>query len=258
MTGRMQDKVCVVTGGARGLGLAAAERLLAEGARVLLTDIDASAGRAQQARLEAQGLPVRFVQHDVTDAAQWRTALDAATDPWGRIDVLVNNAGIGAFESIDTASFESWRRTLSVNLDGVFLGIQQVLPRMKASKGGSIVNIASIEGIVGEALLPAYNASKAAVRLLSKSTAIHCARSGYGVRVNSVCPGFVGTELVSNALAQLSEADAQALAAVTIGRIPMGRFGEPAEIANVVLFLASDESSYVTGADLVVDGGLTA
>ena len=253
----MQGKVCLVTGAARGLGLAAAERLLAEGAQLLLTDVDASAGEAQCQRLLAEGHRVAFLRHDVTDAAQWTAALDAVSARWGALDVLVNNAGVGSFQSIDTESFAGWRRTLSVNLDGVFLGIQLAVPRMKA-KGGSIVNLASIEGLVGEASLPAYNASKGGVRLLSKSAAIHCARSGYRIRVNSVCPGFAATEMVAQALAALPPETAQSFAAATLARIPMGRFAEPAEIAQAVLFLASDEASYITGSDLVVDGGLTA
>lgn len=257
MTGRVQGKVCIVTGGARGLGLAAAERLLAEGAKVLLTDVDQAAGAQQCERLKAAGHAVAFMRHDVTDAAQWTLVLDAVIAQWGRLDVLVNNAGVGSFNSIDTESFEGWRRTLSINLDAVFLGIQQAVPRMKGS-GGSIINMASIEGLVGEAVLPAYNASKGGVRLLSKSAAIHCARSGYNIRVNSVCPGFAATEMVANALAALTPDTAQSFAAATLARIPMGRFAEPVEIANAVLFLASDEASYMTGSDLVVDGGLTA
>jgi len=257
MSGRVHNKVCLVTGGARGLGLAAAERLLAEGGKVLITDVDEAAGRQQRNRLKALGHAVEFRRQDVTDAAQWTEALDAAATLWGGLDVLVNNAGVGAFQSIDTESFEGWRRTLSINLDAAFLGIQQAVPRMK-ERGGSIINIASIEGLIGEATLVAYNASKGGIRLLSKSSAIHCARSGYKIRVNSVCPGFAATEMVSNALATLEPDTARSFAAATLARIPMGRFAEPVEIANAVLFLASDESSYMTGSDLVVDGGLTA
>lgn len=257
MAGRVQGKICIVTGAARGLGLAAAERLLAEGAKVLLTDLDDKTGLVQRDRLRAAGHDVEFQRQDVTDPRQWTSALDAVMQCWGRLDVLVNNAGIGVLKNIDTETFEGWRRTLSVNLDGVFLGIQQSVPRMKAN-GGSIINIASIEGLVGESLLPAYNASKGGVRLLTKSTAIHCARSGYGIRVNSVCPGFAETEMVSGALSTLTPEAAQSFATATLARIPMGRFAEPVEIANVVLFLASDESSYMTGSDLVVDGGMTA
>ncbi|WP_020650925.1 glucose 1-dehydrogenase [Solimonas variicoloris] len=252
--GRVQDKVCVVTGGARGLGLAAAEALLAEGARVLLTDVDRAAGEAEARRLGARA---RFRVQDVTDAAQWAATLDAAFAEWGRLDVLVNNAGIAGIADVERISLADWQRTLDINLSGVFLGTQAAIARMKAG-GGSIVNIASIEGLIGEPLIPAYNASKGGVRLFTRSAAVHCARSGYPVRINNVCPGFAETQMVAGALASMAPDDAQNFAARTLARIPLGRFARPAEIAACVLFLASDESSYVTGADLVVDGGMTA
>lgn len=252
--GRVQGKACVVTGGARGLGLAAAEALLAEGAKVMITDVDRVAGEAEAKRL---GANVAFRMQDVTDAAQWNETLDAAVAKWGRLDVVVNNAGVAAILDIEQMTPENWRKTLAVNLDGVMLGTQAAIARMKKG-GGSIVNIASIEGILGEAVLPAYNASKGGVRIFTRSAAIHCARSGYGIRINNVCPGFAETQMVSGALAALTSQVAQDFAVKTLARIPMGRFGKPSEIAAAVLFLASDESSYVTGSDLVVDGGMTA
>lgn len=251
---RVKDKVCVISGGARGLGLAAAEALLAEGAKVLITDIDASIGAEQAARL---GVNAMFLKHDVTDPAQWNAALDAAIAKWGRLDVVVNNAGIADLVDIENITSKVWQRTLDINLTGVMLGTQAAISRMKG-KGGSIVNIASIEGMLGEPALPAYNAAKGGVRIFSRSAAIHCARSGYNIRVNNVCPGFAETQMVSGALATLSPTDAQLFAEKTLARIPMGRFAKPSEIAAVVLFLASDEASYVTGSDLVVDGGMTA
>ena len=251
---RMQDKVCVITGGARGLGLAAAEALLAEGAKVLITDVDRAAGENEAKRLGAYAM---FLAQDVTDAAQWNVVLEAAITKWGRLDVLVNNAGVAALLDIETMTPENWRRTLDVNLNGVMLGTQAAIARMKKA-GGSIVNIASIEGLLGDGSLPSYNASKGGVRIFTRSAAIHCARSGYGIRVNNVCPGFAETQMVSGALAALSPEVAQEFAVKTLARIPMGRFGTPAEVAAAVLFLACDESSYVTGSDLVVDGGMTA
>jgi NAD(P)-dependent dehydrogenase (short-subunit alcohol dehydrogenase family) len=253
---RMQGKICLVTGGARGLGLAAAEALLAEGASVMITDVDRDAGAAEARRL---GDKAAFMVQDVTRREGWNEVLDATIARWGRIDVLVNNAGVAAIANIEQIDVAAWTRTIDVNLNAVFLGCKAAVERMKGNGGGaSIVNIASIEGMVGEAGLPAYNASKGAVRLLTRSTAIHCARAGYGIRVNSVCPGFAETQMVSGALAALAPEQAQTFAQVTLSRIPMGRFARPAEIAAAVLFLASDESSYVTGSDLVVDGGLTA
>ena len=252
--GRVEGKVCVVTGGARGLGLAAAEALLAQGAKVLITDIDAAEGEAQAKRL---GANAQFRKQDVTNAAQWSETLDAAAKKWSALDVLVNNAGVADIADIETVSPEIWKRTLDINLTGVFLGTQAAIARMKG-RGGSIVNIASIEGMIGEALVPAYNATKGGVRIFSKSAAIHCARSGYNIRINNVCPGFAETQMVAGALATMKPEAAQEFAGKTLARIPMGRFAKPSEIAAAVVFLASDESSYVTGSDLVVDGGMTA
>ena len=252
--GRVQGKVCVVTGAARGLGLAAAEMLLAQGARVMLTDVDRAAGETEARRL---GASAAFIAQDVTKAAQWNEVLDAVIARWGRLDVLVNNAGVADIADVESVSLQTWSRTLDINLSGVFLGTQAAIARMKG-RGGAIVNIASIEGMVGDALIPAYNASKGGVRILSRSAAIHCARSGYNIRINNVCPGFAETQMVSGALATMKPEAAQDFAGKTLARIPMGRFGRPAEIAAAVLFLASDESSYVTGSDLVVDGGMTA
>lgn len=252
--GRVEGKVCVVTGGARGLGLAAVEALLAEGGKVMLTDIDQAEGEAQARRL---GPNAMFRVQDATHPAQWDETLDAAIAKWGRLDVLVNNAGIGLIGDVETSSLKDWQRTLDVNLTGVFLGTQAAIARMKAASG-SIINMASIEGFLGEPEIPAYNATKGGVRIFTKSAAIHCARKGYRIRINNVCPGFAETAMVAGAVASMPQAKGEAFAARTLARIPMGRFAQSAEIAAAVLFLASDEASYVTGSDLVVDGGLTA
>jgi len=252
---RVHGKTCLITGGARGLGLAAAEALLAEGANVMITDLDRAEGEVAAKRL---GAHAAFAVQNVTRREQWSEVIAAVIARFGKLDVLVNNAGVAGIADIESISSEDWARTIDVNLNGVYLGTQAAIASMKLSGGGSIINIASIEGLIGEAGLPAYNASKGGVRLFSKSTAIHCARNGYGIRVNSVCPGFAETQMVSGALAALAPETAQLFAEKTLARIPMGRFARPAEIAAAVLFLASDESSYMTGSDLVVDGGMTA
>lgn len=250
--GRVQDKVAIVTGGAKGLGLASAERLIAEGAKVLIADVDATAGAASA---KALGANAAFHKLDVTDSAAWAGAFDAAEKAFGPADILVCSAGVGTIASVEDISDAEWNRTININLNGIYLGTKNAIARMKG-RGGSIIHIASVEGMVGDSHLPAYNASKGAVRMFMRSSAIHCARSGYGIRINTVSPGFSGTEMVANALAALPEDEANAFAGRSLARIPMGRFAEPHEIANCVLFLASDEASYVTGSDLVVDGGM--
>ena len=254
---RMKNKVVLVTGGASGIGLASAEACAREGAVVIITDVNAKEGEAQAQRLAADGLKAEFLQQDVASEADWRRVVDGILARHGRLDVLVNNAGIAVIAPIEQETLEGWRRTQAVNMEGVFLGTREAIRAMKDGSG-SIVNISSIEGLVGDPLVPAYNASKGGVRILTKSVALYCAQQGYRIRVNSVHPGYVATPLVANAIGALPPDQAAALHQDLLGRIPMGRLGEPREIANVVLFLASDESSYMTGSELVVDGGYTA
>lgn len=250
----LSNLVCLVTGAAKGIGLAAAERLLNEGARVMLTDLDEAAGTAQAERLQQAGHAARFIKHDVTCEASWKGAMDAICQQWGTLDVLVNNAGIAIHGDVETLTLDQWKRTNAVNLDGVFIGTQQGIAIMK-ERGGSIINVASIEGIIGEPLVPAYNASKGGVRIFTRSAAAHCARKGYNIRINNLCPGYVATPMVEGVMEELSDAQAQAFSQHLGQRIPMGRLAQPAEIASAVAFLASPDSSYMTGSDLVIDGG---
>lgn len=255
---RLANITALVTGAATGIGFATARRLAEEGAKVLMTDIDAKSGETSATTLSQAGLNVRFFKHDVTVRDQWDAALVAAIEFGGKLDVLVNNAGIGLVGTIETCTAQEWQRTQAINVDGVFHGMQVAIAAMKTNGGGSIINLASIEGLLGEPMVAAYNASKGAVRILSKSAAAHCARSNYNIRINCVCPGFVETPMVMSGLAAMPPEMAQAFQTKVLTRTPMGRMAQPVEIANMIAFLASDEASYVTGADMLVDGGLTA
>lgn len=254
---RLQNKIAIVTGAARGIGLACAERFAREGAKVMFTDINIDEGERVVAKLKAEGLEVGFTGLDTCKAEDWAEVLRKTAATWGPLNVLVNNAGIALLGSVEDVTMAEWRRTLEINLDGVFLGTQQGIAMMKAN-GGAIVNIASIEGLIGDPMIPAYNASKGGVRIFTKSAAIHCARQRYNIRINNVCPGFIQTSMVQDSVGALPDGQAEKYHRALMERVPMGRLGQASEIANAVLFLASDEASFVTGADLVVDGGHTA
>ena len=254
---RLDNKIAVVTGGGGGLGEAMCERLAEEGAAVAVTDVSLPNAERVAEQLLAKGARAVAIQHDVTDEQRWPAVLAEVEAALGNPNVLVNNAGIAVISTVEDETLAGWRKTQAVNLDAVFMGTQAAIATMKES-GGSIINISSIEGIIGEPRVPAYNASKGGVRIFSKSAALHCAKNGYPVRVNSIHPGYVGTAMVQCALATLSEEEGNALFAELMGKIPMGRLGEPVEIANGVVFLASDEASYITGSELVIDGGYTA
>jgi NAD(P)-dependent dehydrogenase (short-subunit alcohol dehydrogenase family) len=254
MAGRVAGKVALVTGGASGLGAETARVLAREGAAVFVSDRD-PAGEAVVLAIAAEGGQAAFAPHDVTQESDWVRVVAAAVERFGKLDVLVNNAGIGdaAFELM-TAEFSAWRQMLAVNLDGVFLGLRHAGPAIAAAGGGSVINLSSILGKVGMAGAAHYCASKGGVALLTKAAAIEWAP--LGIRVNSLHPGFIDTPMVSNAIH--ASADSNQMREALILAHPLARFGVPREIADAVLFLASDESSFMTGAELVIDGGYTA
>lgn len=252
--GRVEGKVALVTGGALGLGQAAAQMLAREGAKVVVTDVNVEEGKKTVEGISANGGEAIFVRHDASSEDDWKGALQTTLDTYGRLDILVNNAGIGFLANVEETTLEDWRKTQSVNLDGVFLGTKYGIEAMRKSGGGSIINLSSIEGLVGDPDLAAYNASKGGVRLFSKSAALHCARQKYGIRINTVHPGYIWTPMVE-AVSQGTDTEKyQAL----VDLHPIGRLGEPDDIAYGILYLASDESKFVTGSELVIDGGYTA
>jgi NAD(P)-dependent dehydrogenase (short-subunit alcohol dehydrogenase family) len=253
--GRVANKVALVTGASLGLGRASALLLAREGAKVVVTDVKEAEGRAVAEEIVKAGGEAIFVRHDVASEADWARSIGEAKARFGRLDVVVNNAGVALAGSIEDTTLEQWRRLMSINLDGVFLGTRDAVAAMK-DHGGSIINLSSIEGIIGDPNLAAYNASKGGVRLLTKSAALHCAKAGYKIRVNSIHPGYILTPMVEGYVATHGDADEtyKAIAAMH----PLGHIGEPNDIAYGVLYLASDESKFVTGSELIIDGGYTA
>jgi len=254
--GRVDGKIAMVTGAAQGLGAAIARMLATEGARVALTDVNFAGVEQVAAEIDAgQTGRAIAIAHDVTSETGWQDALGQVKAAFGGLNILVNNAGIGSLASVEEESFETWRHVHAVDLDSVFLGCKYALPIMTASGGGSIVNISSISGIIAGHNMAAYNSAKAAVRHLSKSVALHCARSRNNVRCNSVHPVFIDTPILDG-MARGGDRDA---ALEKLGRqVPIGRVGKPDDVAYAVLYLAADESAFVTGSEIKVDGGISA
>lgn len=247
---RVAGKVALVSGGAGGIGAAAARLLAREGAAVVIGDLLEVEGRETEAAISGTGGRVQFLTMDVTNEDDWRRAVETAVNSYGKLDVLVNNAGISGRTTVEETSVELWDKVMAVNAKGVFLGTKIAIPAMKQAGGGSIINISSIYGLVGSETSTSYHASKGGVRLLTKSAAIQYAKDG--IRVNSVHPGFVDSPMTERFHA-LPEIRSRRLAAT-----PLGRMGTPEDIAAGVLYLASDESSFVTGSELIIDGGMTA
>lgn len=255
--GRVAGKIAVVTGAASGMGEATARLLAREGASTVLADLNTARAEAIAEEITALGGVARACQLDVTSETSWARCIEATLSAYGALDILVNNAGIGTpFGSVEDLSLDDWRKMMSVNMEGVFLGTKLAIAAIKSTRDrGSIVNFSSTMGIVGSPTTAAYVASKGAVRLFTKSAALHCAKSGYNIRVNSVHPGWIRTPMSAGALDELAKSGAGNKA---IDMTPMGRVGEPDDIAYGVLYLASDESGFMTGAELVIDGGYTA
>ncbi len=248
--GRLAGKTALITGAASGIGRAAAALFHAEGAKVAATD------RNEAGLAVLKGVAELVLAQDVTDEARWREVVDSVVAAFGRLDILVNSAGIGLKGNIETVTLDDFRRTAAVNVEGTFLGCREAIRVMKGTGGGSIVNLSSVAGVVGDAQSAAYCASKGAVRLLTKSAALHCGRAGYNIRLNSVHPSFADTPMVEALIA--SSKNPERVREGLMRAAPMGRMGRPEEVANAILYLASDESSFTTGIELMVDGGLTA
>ncbi len=251
--GRLERKVALVTGGASGIGAATARQMLAQGASVALADLQTELGNKLVAEL---GERARFYTHDVTREADWKRLIASVEADFGGIDVVMNGAGISVPGPIDEVSYEDWQTTMRVNSDGVFLGCKYGVEALRRQGGGSIINISSSLGIRGGAIFAAYCASKGAVRMLTKSVALRCAEEGYEIRCNSIHPGAIDTPMMD---AYVGEAPNREAGLAEFGALhPMGRVGRPEEIASVAVFLASDEASYITGAEIPVDGGFCA
>ncbi|MDB5465500.1 MAG: 2,5-dichloro-2,5-cyclohexadiene,4-diol dehydrogenase [Phenylobacterium sp.] len=257
MPGRVAGKKAFITGGAQGLGAAMARKLAAEGAKVSVADVNLEGAQAVAAEINAaHGAGTAFAfPLDVTKEDQWIFALEEADEAMGGISVLVNNAGISRGGDIESLSLDDWKLVMSVNVDSVFLGTKHALKYMRQHQPGSIVNISSIAGLIAAHNSPSYNASKAAVWLLSKGIALHCAKQGLDIRSNSIHPTFIDTPILDPLRQRFGKAEAEA----KLGRqVPLGHIGEPDDIANACLYLASDESKFMTGAELKLDGGISA
>jgi 3(or 17)beta-hydroxysteroid dehydrogenase len=253
MTARLAGKAAFVTGAASGIGRAIARRFAEEGARIALADID-EAGLAAVA--EAIGPAALALRHDVADEPDWLANLARAAAAFGRLDIVVNNAGIGPAGTIEKTSLAEWRRIHAINLDGVFLGCKHALPHLRASGGGAILNMSSVAALMGTPTLTAYGSSKAAVAQLTKSVALHCAAQRDGIRCNSIHPVFIATPMVEQMIAGSKSPDETR--AALAAQVPLGRLGSAEEVAAMALYLASDEARFVTGGAFVIDGGITA
>lgn len=250
--GRLTDRVAYITGGASGQGAAQVERLAREGAQVFFGDISREAGSAHERRVRERGLWAQFIPHDVRSIEEWEGVHRVIQDRFGRLDILINNAGIVDLLGAEEATEESWQRTIDINQKGVFLGIKTLISLLRKGIHPSIVNTSSIFGLIGVNNYLAYIASKGAVAAMTKSAAVTYGREG--IRVNSIHPGYVETPMLASEFAQFPAGAREA----SLALIPLGRFASSEEIASVVAFLVSEDASYITGAEIVIDGGLLA
>ena len=247
---RLENKVAFISGGARGMGAAEALLFTREGAKVVIGDVLDEEGRRTEAEINEAGGECVFVHLDVTNEASWQSAISDTVSRFGKLDILVNNAGIYRTNTVENTTTEQWDQVMDINVKGLFLGTKAAIPEMRKGGGGSIINMSSVAGLVGDHNSTAYTASKGAVRLFTKSTAIQYAAEG--IRSNSVHPGTIETPMTADMLADQSYREDR------VRRVPLGRLGQPEDVALGVLYLASDESSFVTGSELVIDGGRTA
>jgi NAD(P)-dependent dehydrogenase (short-subunit alcohol dehydrogenase family) len=247
---RLENKVVLISGGAKGMGAVEAKMFAKEGAKIVIGDLLEAEGKQVEAEINEIGAECLFVPLDVTDEEQWKQAVAAAVARFGKLDVLVNNAGIFLSNRIEDTTTDEWDQVMDINAKGVFLGAKAAIPAMREAGGGSIINLSSVAGLVGAAYSSAYTASKGAVRLFTKSTAIQYAADG--IRSNSVHPGVIQTDMTAGAISDPK------FKAERVDPTPLARLGQPEDVAYGVLYLASDESSFVTGAELVIDGGWTA
>jgi 3(or 17)beta-hydroxysteroid dehydrogenase len=264
---RLDGKVAFLSGAARGIGGAAAVLMAQVGAKVAIGDVLEERGRQTVRDIEKAGGQAIFVPLDVTQEASWAAAIDATAKAYGKLDILVNNAGVFVGKGVEDASMEEWHRLVAVNLTGVVLGTRAALPHLKAAAktnahGSAIVNLASVAGLVGSQLDPLYSLTKGGVTLFTKSTALEFGRKGYGIRVNSIHPGVIDTDMGQQTFVMRAQAlgtnDSEATRKVSTGMHPIGRLGLADDIAKGIVFLASDDAAFMTGAGLVVDGGYTA
>ena len=251
--GRLEGKTALVTGAASGIGLQTSIRLAEEGARVMMSDINLEEGRQQAEKL---GANATFLKLDITEEEEWISVLDETVKRFDRLVILVNSAGMVLIADVEQITLEDWRKVHAVNLDGTFLGCKHGVRVMKEFGAGSIINLSSVSGMIGGFNLAAYNSSKGAVRMLTKSVALHCARAGYGIRCNSIHPTFIETPMLESMIRD--SPDPEKARQTLVRQVPLRRIGKPDDVANMIVYLASDESTFVTGTEMVIDGGVIA